>query len=127
MIVSLIGPPFDGIGGIQQYIRTLERAILDLGHQSFPATKGEWIMLLGTLAMSDRIIITHRNYLPLALFMPWRRITLLLHGIDAEAPLTWLERLALKRVSTIWVISEWTKGLAKKFNKPTEVLYLCAS
>ena len=124
MRIALVGPPFDGLGGIQQYIRTLKRALEELGHEVMVVTKKHPF-----LPSCDRAIITHRNYLPFAfpLRLHCRHIILLLHGIDAERELTWLEALSMAPIKTIWVISEWTKGLAKKFNKPTEILYLCVS
>lgn len=123
----MVGPPMTGLGGIQQYGRTLFKALTELGHNIVPFNKRDLFYYILVAGLADRIIVTHRNYLPLLLLAPRRKAILLLHGIDAEAPLTWLERLALKRVSTIWVISKWTKGLAKKFGKPTEILYLCVS
>ena len=114
-----------GIGGIQQYCRTLKRALEELGQEVIVPTT--LLSMLHEFWTADRVILTHRNYLRILHFCKGYNAILLLHGIDAEAPLTWLERLALKRISTIWVISEWTNGLAKKFGKPTEVLYLCTS
>ena len=116
-----------GIGGIQQYIRTLKKALEELGHEVKVLSRNHFPKYMFS-SMYDKVIITHRHYLPFIFAAPFTtEIILLLHGIDAEPELTWLEQVALTRVSTIWVISEWTKGLAKKFGKPTEILYLCAS
>ena len=126
MRIAMVGPPMTGLGGIQQYCRTLKRALEELGHEVITVSKHDvrnWVRAM----KADRVIITHRHYLALAFGLCRSDMILLLHGIDAEMFIPFYEQLALTRVKTIWVISEWTKGLAKKFGKPTKVLYLCAS
>ena len=124
MTITLLGPPIDGIGGIQTYLRILADTLRQLGHVVYPVSKRDLTLLF---MASNRLIVTHRHYLPLLLLTPWRKAILLLHGIDAELPVRWYERLALRQVTTIWAISNWTKGKAEQFGKPTEVLYLCNS